>query len=112
MPSYLFVWLFVLGLSLGSLAWVAVHNLTGGDWGRAARPFLQAALRLFPLTALLALPMLFAPARLLPWMGTTAGALDAGYVAGQHWYLNSALFLCAGDRLFCRVAGAGAAAAR
>jgi len=92
LPSYLFVWLFVLGLSLGSLAWVAVHNLTGGDWGRAALPFFQAALRLFPLSALLALPMLFAPARLLPWLGTSAVALDAGYVAGQHWYLNSAFF--------------------
>ncbi len=92
LPSYLFVWLFVLGLSLGSIAWVAVHNLTGGDWGREARPFLQAALRLFPLTALLALPMLLAPARLLPWLGTGAAAQDAGYVAGQHWYLNSPFF--------------------
>src|SRR5208283_2685609 len=84
--------LIVAGRSLGSMAWVAVHNLTGGDWGRAARPFLQAALRLFPLTALLALPMLFAPARLLPWLGTGAAALDAGYLAGQHWYLNSPFF--------------------
>jgi hypothetical protein len=49
LPSYLFVWLFVLGLSLGSLAWVVVHNLTGGDWGFSLpRPFLHAALRLFP----------------------------------------------------------------
>jgi len=92
LPSYLFVWLFVLGLSLGSLAWVVVHNLTGGDWGDAARPFLQAALRLFPLTALLALPLLFAPAQLLPWMHTTAGAPEAGFVAGQRWYLNSTFF--------------------
>ncbi|MGC2459728.1 MAG: hypothetical protein WA446_01935, partial [Steroidobacteraceae bacterium] len=92
LPSYLFVWLFVLGLSLGSLAWVVVHNLTGGDWGDAARPFLQAALRLFPLTALLALPLLVAPAQLLPWMHTTAGAPEAGFVAGQRWYLNSTFF--------------------
>jgi len=34
LPSYLFVWLFVLALSLGSLAWVAVHNLTGGTGAR------------------------------------------------------------------------------
>src|ERR1035441_954709 len=92
LPSYLFVWLFVLGLSLGSLAWGVVHNLTGGDWGQAAGPFLQAALRLFPLTALLALPLLFAPAQLLPWMRTTADAPDAGVVAGQLWYLNSTFF--------------------
>ena len=91
LPSYLFVWLFVLGLSLGSLAWIAVHNLTGGDWGRAVRPFAQAALRLFPVCALLAVPLLFAPALLLPWMGATAAA-DAGLASGQHWYLNSTFF--------------------
>jgi hypothetical protein len=91
LPSYLFVWLFVLGLSLGSLAWVAVHNLTGGGWGRAAGPFFHAALRLFPLNALLALPLLFAPAGLLPWMRTTV-APDEGVLAAQHWYLNSSFF--------------------
>jgi hypothetical protein len=90
LPSYLFVWLFVLGLSLGSLAWVAVHNLTGGGWGRAAGPFFQAALRLFPLNALLALPLLVAPAGLLPWMRN--GAPDDGVLAAQHWYLNSTFF--------------------
>jgi hypothetical protein len=91
LPSYLFVWLFVLGLSLGSLAWVAVHNLTGGGWGRAAGPFFQAALRLFPLNVLLALPLLLAPAGLLPWM-RSAGAPDEGALAAQHWYLNSSFF--------------------
>ncbi|MFI4980435.1 MAG: hypothetical protein ACHQIO_08800 [Nevskiales bacterium] len=90
LPSYLFVWLFVLGLSLGSLAWVAVHNLTGGDWEYEARPFLQATLRLFPLTVLLALPLLIAPAELLPWMRTAAAAPHGDFVAGQLWYLNPA----------------------
>jgi len=92
LPSYLFVWLFVLGLSLGSLAWVSVHNLTGGDWGHAVRPFAQAALRLFPVGALLAIPLLFAPAQLLPWMNGTPGAAEPGLAAGQHWYLNSSFF--------------------
>ncbi len=92
LPSYLFVWLFVLGLSLGSLAWVTVHNLTGGDWGMAVRPFAQAALRLFPVCALLAVPLLFAPAKLLMWMTGSPGAADTALVAGQHWYLNSAFF--------------------
>ena len=91
LPSYLFVWLFVLALSLGSLAWVAVHNLTGGEWGEATRPFTQAALRLFPLSALLGVPLLFSPAQLLPWMNAT-GTADAGLAAGQHWYLNSPFF--------------------
>ncbi len=92
LPSYLFVWLFVLGLSLGSLAWVAVHNLTGGDWEYEPRPFLQAALRLFPLTALLGLPLLLAPADLLPWLRAPDDASGAQIIAGQHWYLNATFF--------------------
>src|SRR5271165_5043623 len=72
LPSYLFIWLFTLGLSLGSLAWVTVHDLTGGHWGRDARPFAQSALRLFPLCALLAIPLLIAPSQLLPWMNPNA----------------------------------------
>ncbi|HMD73811.1 MAG TPA: hypothetical protein VKG05_08140 [Steroidobacteraceae bacterium] len=96
LPSYLFVWLFVLSLSLGSLAWVAVHNMTGGHWGEAVRPFAQAALRLFPLCALLAIPLLIAPAQLLPWMNSKAGAEGAGLAAGQHWYLNTSFFYVRG----------------
>jgi len=99
LPSVLFVWLFVLGLSLGSLAWVTVHNLTGGHWGRDARPFALAALRLFPLCALLAVPLLIAPSQLLPWMRTPGGA-DAGLVAGQQWYLNSPFFYLRGAVYF------------
>ena len=100
LPSYLFVWLFVLGLSLGSLAWVTVHNLTGGHWGQSVRPFAQAALRLFPLCALLAVPLLFGPAQLLPWMNTTPGSSDVGLVAGQQWYLNSPFFYLRGIAYF------------
>jgi hypothetical protein len=100
LPSYLFVWLFVLALSLGSLAWVAVHNLTGGHWGQAVRPFTQAALRLFPLCALLAIPLLIAPSRLLPWMNANAGGEGAGLAAGQQWYLNSSFFYLRGAVYF------------
>ena len=91
LPSYLCVWLFVLGLSLGSLALAVVHNLTGGDWGRGLRPFTQGALGLIPLCALLALPLLLAPAQLLPWLRhSTAPERDA--VPGQLWYLNPSFF--------------------
>lgn len=88
LPSYLFVWLFVLSLSMGSLPWVAVHNLTGGDWGRAVLPAAGAALGLLPLCALLGLPLLHAPAELLPWMRTNAGEA----ASGQQWYLNVDFF--------------------
>ncbi len=37
-----------------------------------------------------------APAQLLPWMNTNAGAEGAGLAAGQHWYLNSSFFYLRG----------------
>ena len=32
--AYLFGYLFFLGITLGSLAWVMMHHLVGGGWGR------------------------------------------------------------------------------
>ena len=38
MLSYLFAFVFFTGLSVGALALVMVHTLTGGAWGEALRP--------------------------------------------------------------------------
>ena len=46
--SWLFAWLFLLGISLGALANLMIHSLTGGRWGEAMRPPLAAAARLLP----------------------------------------------------------------
>ena len=56
--SYLFVWIFLLAISLGSLANLMVHALTGGRWGEPVRPAWIAAARLMPLVAVLFLPIL------------------------------------------------------
>ena len=42
--SYLFAWLFWLGLSLGALVVVMMQNLTGGWWGLAVRNLCFAAI--------------------------------------------------------------------
>jgi hypothetical protein len=36
--GYLIAWLFWLGVTLGAQAFVWLHELTGGAWGRAIRP--------------------------------------------------------------------------
>jgi len=91
MPSYLFVWLFLLGLSLGSMALICVHNLTGGDWGELARPALAALLRMLPYCALLGIPVLLRLSDLYPWMRSNDSTLpDLEPV--QSWYLNVAFF--------------------
>jgi hypothetical protein len=56
--SYLFAWLFWLGLSLGCLCMAMINYLTGGRWGEVTRRFFEAGYMTLPLTALLSVPIL------------------------------------------------------
>src|SRR4051812_27860302 len=56
--AYLFSYLFVLSLALGSLGIVMLHNLTGGQWGLLIRRPAEAASLTLPLTAILFVPIL------------------------------------------------------
>lgn len=84
-PSYLAVWLFVMGLSAGSVSLCSLQRLTGGRWGVPLRPFLDAALALLPVVLLLAVPLLFKMNELYAWM---RGSVSPD----QRWYLNPAFF--------------------
>lgn len=75
------------GLSVGSLALLLVHRLTGGQWGEDLRPALLAAAGVLPLVALLATPLLLGLDHLYPW-AAAGGAGDAP----ARWYLNPAAF--------------------
>ena len=55
--SYLFGYLFWLGLGLGCMSIAMVHHLTGGRWGFSIRRFLEAGISTLPLMALLFLPI-------------------------------------------------------
>jgi len=57
--SYLFAFLFVLGLSLGSLGLLMLQHLTGGHWGIVIRRPLESATRSLPLVFVLFLPIFF-----------------------------------------------------
>jgi hypothetical protein len=85
--SYLFIYLFCLCLSVGSLANLMVHQLTGGRWGEALRGPLVAAARLVPILALLCFPLLFGLPQLYRWMA------DPASVADKSWWLNRPFFL-------------------
>ncbi len=86
--SYLAVYLFWFGLSLGSLALSMLPPLTGGAWVTPIRPGLDAALRLLPLMALLFLPLGAGVGALYPWASPAAGAANPP----GHWYLNVGFF--------------------
>jgi hypothetical protein len=89
--SYLFAWWFLLGIPVGSLAMLCVHNMTGGGWGELIRPYLDAAARLLPLVLVLSLPLFFVMQDLYAWTRPDALAADA-VLRGKRWYLSFGFF--------------------
>jgi hypothetical protein len=65
--SYLWSYLLVLGLSLGSLAWLMLQYLTGGAWGVVVRRPCEAAARTLPLVALMFIPIAIGIPNLYMW---------------------------------------------
>jgi hypothetical protein len=90
--SWLFGWLFWLGLSLGSLAIVCLHHATGGSWGFAIRRLLEAGMRTLPLVALCFVPILVFVRRVYPWAAEHATEHDA-LLAHKAPYLNVPFFI-------------------
>jgi len=70
--AYLAAWWFAMGIALGGLANVWIHNLTGGQWGVAVRDSQLAFARAIPLLALLFVPLLLAGGALYPWAANAA----------------------------------------
>jgi hypothetical protein len=90
--SYLPSYLFLLSVTLGSLALAMVHQISGGAWGVVIRRVLGAATRTLPILTLMFLPVALGAGALFPW---TDEALVAGDAALQ-WkqpYLNLPFFL-------------------
>ncbi|HTZ31883.1 MAG TPA: hypothetical protein VMH31_05475 [Methylomirabilota bacterium] len=56
--SYLFSYMLVLGLTLGSLGLLMLQHLTGGRWGIVIRRPLEAASRNVPLTLIMFIPII------------------------------------------------------
>jgi hypothetical protein len=74
--SYLTGYLLWLGISLGCLAILMLQHLSGGIWGFVIRRPLEAATRVFPLLALLFIPLLFGLHQLYPWADAARVAED------------------------------------
>jgi len=104
MSSYLFAWLLFLGLALGGMANLMLHNLTGGPWGLAVRPTFIAAARLVPLAALLGIPVLIGMRHLFP-------IAESGWFSAPFFVARSVVYLLvwSGFALFVRASVAGSA---
>src|SRR5215469_2587293 len=74
--SYLWVYIFLTGISAGSLAWLMCQYLTGGAWGVVIRRPAEAATRTLPLMAALFIPIAFGIPSLYKWSHPTIVATD------------------------------------
>jgi len=68
--SYLIGFMFWLGVSLGSMAFLMIHHLTGGKWGMVIRRPLEASMKVLPLMGALAVPIFFGMKSLYIWANT------------------------------------------
>jgi hypothetical protein len=90
--SYLWSFVFYLGVSVGSLAWLMLQYLTGGAWGMVIRRPAEAAARTLPLLALLFLPVVIGIPNLYRWSHADIVAADE-MLQHKHAYLNVPFFL-------------------
>jgi hypothetical protein len=84
--GYLAAFSFWLQISLGSIAILMIHNLTGGKWGVRIRPALHQIAALFPLMAALFVPVLIALPSLYVWTNST-------FMSSTHQLHNKVLIL-------------------
>jgi hypothetical protein len=116
--SYLFAWLFLLAIALGSFANLMVHSLTGGRWGETVRPAWIAATRLIPLVAVLFLPILVGVEKVYPWAAEPGKYLNLPFWVGRSivwlvaWVVLSTAFLRADRATVDPASGASPGARR
>ncbi|WP_152047083.1 hypothetical protein [Aureimonas psammosilenae] len=78
--------LVLLAVPTGATLLLLIHRLTGGEWGKAARPALGGAALLLPAVSLLALPALLLPGDVFRWI---ADPSTIRHEDVAHWYLNA-----------------------
>lgn len=90
--SYLYAFLFWLGLSLGCFVLLLVQHMAGGSWGAMIRRPLEAGVSLLPLMLALFVPLLFGLGSLYEWTHVDF-VEEAPLVAAKRSYLNVPFFL-------------------
>jgi hypothetical protein len=65
--AYLMAYVFWTGVSVGSLAILMLHHLSGGGWGLVIRRILEASTRVIPLMLLLFIPLAFGMKTVYEW---------------------------------------------
>jgi len=97
LQSYLIGFIFWMGLTMGSLAVLMVHHLSGGAWGMAGRRVWEASAKNFPLMVVLFIPIALNLPSLYIWARPEAAAdpviaSKAAYLNRNGFYLRSVVF--------------------
>ena len=109
--AWLIAFLFWWGVSLGSLAWMMVHHLSGGQWGVVTRRVFEASSRVLPFMALAFLPVAFGVRELYPWARPELVANDeilqhrAPYLNISFFYLRAAIYFVLWSALAYLISG-------
>jgi hypothetical protein len=90
--SYLFAFVFWVGLPLGCTAILMIHNMIGGTWGFPLRRPLESGTKTMTLMAVLVLPILFRLPLLYSWAVPGQVAADP-LLQYKHAYLNVPFFV-------------------
>ena len=96
--AWLIGFLFWWGVSLGSMAWMMVHHLSGGQWGVVTRRIFEASSRTMPFVALAFIPVAIGVHYLFPWARPEEVASDAilqhraPYLNASFFYVRAALY--------------------
>ena len=88
LPAYMWM----LSITLGSLALGMVHQVSGGAWGVVIRRILGAASRTLPLLTILFIPIALGLHSLYPWADEAHVAEDP-ILQWKQPYLNAPFFL-------------------
>ena len=92
--SYLLAFLFILGLSLGSLGLLMLQHLTSGHWGVMTRKPFEAATRVLPVVAILFIPIAIGMSHLYGvWLNAPPKGQEGALSEMQQWYLTKNGFL-------------------
>jgi hypothetical protein len=90
--SYLWSYIFYIGLTMGCIAWLMLQYLTGGSWGIMVLRLCESAARTLPLMVVLFVPIAIGIPRLYTWSHAGLVAADAN-LKHKSAYLNVPFFL-------------------
>ncbi len=86
--GYLIGFLVCLSFTLGSMAWLMIGHMTGGNWWMLGRRIFEAATKTLPLVTLMFIPILLGMHRLYLWTHPDQVAGDKVLMA-KAFYLNT-----------------------